>query len=324
MLRPKSHAISHTTNLLLTTITSASSYYISHSAPSSHAPSSATRASSTSTNPPPPPPRALVFLTSERTRKGLAGVHAVSGQAVNVSSKTVTLVDNMIRRAMGGKAKEGKRTGLSSSSASMLAPGPGPARTSPRLPPRTPSPSPFAPPAYQSSNSLTLNHNPPLPPRLPPRTLSPSPFAPPAYQSSNSLTLNHNPPLPPRQPSPAPSPYGPASLRPPFPPQTLSAHPDSMNPPMQPRLSTKHRLLLSADLILSTLDHSTRQILDVGTDRLGAVVGHKYVNSNVFPIRFFLTFSLSYLFDFSADMAQTPPKALCSWLALPETYALST
>ena len=291
MLRPKSHAISHTTNLLLTTITSASSYYISHSAPSSHAPSSATRASSTSTNPPPPPPRALVFLTSERTRKGLAGVHAVSGQAVNVSSKTVTLVDNMIRRAMGGKAKEGKRTGLSSSSASMLAPGPGPARTSPRLPPRTPSPSPFAPPAYQSSNSLTLNHNPPLPPR---------------------------------QPSPAPSPYGPASLRPPFPPQTLSAHPDSMNPPMQPRLSTKHRLLLSADLILSTLDHSTRQILDVGTDRLGAVVGHKYVNSNVFPIRFFLTFSLSYLFDFSADMAQTPPKALCSWLALPETYALST
>jgi len=34
--------------------------------------------------------------------------------------------------------------------------------------------------------------------------------------------------------------------------------------------------LISADLILSTLDDSAKQIMDVGGQRLNAVVGHKY------------------------------------------------
>ncbi len=36
------------------------------------------------------------------------------------------------------------------------------------------------------------------------------------------------------------------------------------------------RVLLSADLILSTIDVSTKRVLDAGTSRIGAVVGHKY------------------------------------------------
>ena len=35
-------------------------------------------------------------------------------------------------------------------------------------------------------------------------------------------------------------------------------------------------MLLSLDLILSTLDHETRRLLDGSTHTVGAVVGHKY------------------------------------------------
>ncbi|EAU88380.1 hypothetical protein CC1G_05146 [Coprinopsis cinerea okayama7 len=221
-----SHAISMTTNLMITTITAASNYYINHSTPSPHHSGANTPARTPSkdgstpagpggTPPPlPPRPRALVFLTSERTRKGLGKVHAVSGEAVKVSAKTVGFIDNMIRKAIGANPKRDKtaflRTGGTGPSADLNQVSPAPSITS-----------------SSSSKSAGL--------------------APPAY----SQTPN-GPPLPPRR-SPSPVP-----------------------PPLPPRLSTKDKVLISADLILSTIDHSTRQLLDTGTAQLGKVMHHKY------------------------------------------------
>ncbi|KAJ3539237.1 hypothetical protein NMY22_g4826 [Coprinellus aureogranulatus] len=206
-----SSAISLTTNLVVTTITAASNLYISHSKPSPHhsgastpvgdGPSSA--GSSRGSAPPlPPRPKALVFLTSENTRKNLSKVHAVSGEAVKVSAKTVGYIDSMIRRAMGAKPKRDRtafmRTGTPSS---------------------TPPPSAatekggLAPPPYSGSGS----------------SRSPSPGVP--------------PPLPPRD---------------------------------RTKLTNKDRILISADLILSTIDDSTRKILDAGTQQVGKVMHHKY------------------------------------------------
>ena len=37
----------------------------------------------------------------------------------------------------------------------------------------------------------------------------------------------------------------------------------------------KDKLLMSANLLITTVDDSARRIFEVGTDRLGAVVGHK-------------------------------------------------
>jgi len=228
-----SHAISMTTTLLVTTITTASSYYISHSTPSPHHPGTpASGTSSTSRGgspvPPPLPPRALVFLTSEKTRKGLSTVHAMSGQAVKVSTKTIGVIDSMIRRAMGAKPKRTKYFpyGVPASGPSGKSPA-----TGPPLPPRTPSPA-------LSSHS----------------TLAPPPYSP-KGEKSGSLTPE-SAFLPRRSPSPAP----------PLPPRSREN---------QPRLTTKDHILISADLILSTIDHSTRRMLDTGTEEIGKVVGHK-------------------------------------------------
>ena len=37
----------------------------------------------------------------------------------------------------------------------------------------------------------------------------------------------------------------------------------------------KDKLLMSANLLVATIDDSARRVFEVGTDRLGAVVGHK-------------------------------------------------
>ncbi|KIM49553.1 hypothetical protein M413DRAFT_438742 [Hebeloma cylindrosporum] len=229
-----SHAISMTTTLLVTTITTASSYYISNSAASPHhSGSPANSPPSTSRGgtpgPPPLPPRALVFLTSEKTRKGLSTVHAMSGQAVKVSTKTIGLIDGMIRRAMGAKPKRTKYfphgVPASGPSGRSLAAGP-------PLPSRSPSPSP--------SSYSTLVPPPYSPNREKPGSPRPGPALPPRR------SLSPAPPLPPRSGE------------------------------VQPRLTTKDHILISADLILSTIDHSTRRMLDVGTEEIGKVVGHKY------------------------------------------------
>ncbi|KAF8968303.1 hypothetical protein BDZ97DRAFT_1755350 [Flammula alnicola] len=240
-----STAISMTTNLLLTTVTTGSSYYIAHSAASPHHPAAGTPSNSKGSSPVPPlPPRALVFLTSERTRKGLSTVHALSGEAVKVSTRTVALIDSMIRRAMGAKPKRTKyfATGVppSGSNPSLLSPG------GPPLPPRTPSPTPsrsgFAPPP---------------------------PYAPAVVEKSSSLSAE-KPSLPPRR-TPSPAPPLPARAG------TSAAGALTQPPPLpERRLKTKDHILISADLILSTIDDSTRRILDVGTEQIGKVVNHKY------------------------------------------------
>ncbi|KAL1719997.1 hypothetical protein EV715DRAFT_251024 [Schizophyllum commune] len=48
-------------------------------------------------------------------------------------------------------------------------------------------------------------------------------------------------------------------------------------PPLPPReLKTRDRVLLSADLILSTIDDSTRQLIEAGVVNFGKVMGHRY------------------------------------------------
>ncbi|KAG6831224.1 hypothetical protein H0H92_012021 [Tricholoma furcatifolium] len=248
-----SHAISATTNLLLTTISTASNYYISHSAPSPHH-SAATYRNGIA---PGPPPRALVFLTSEKTRKGLASVHDVSSQAVQVSSKTVSAIDGMIRRAMGSRPKHQRLLDQAA-----------PVASASRL-----SPVPMSMPIPTVSGSGVGAGV--MPPKLPPRAPSPSynHLSPPPYTTYPSLPNDGKPPLPLRRsPSPANAP--------PLPPRTLQGFPDRGAPLVlpQPRvpLSRKERILLSADLILSTLDHETRRVLDAGTATVGSVMSHKY------------------------------------------------
>ncbi|KAJ7494493.1 hypothetical protein B0H11DRAFT_2004914 [Mycena galericulata] len=227
-----SHAISGGTTLLLTALSAGSSYYTSHSKASPQPVASTSSASSS--GPPPLPPRAVAFLSSARTRKGLAAVHSASGEAVKVSAKTIQLLEELIKSAVGSSKGKGKAS-------STLAPGP-----KPPLPPRIPSPSPSylaPPPPYTSS----AGEKPPLPPRRQP---SPSPSSP---------AKGPGPPLPPRTNSGAPTNLGTA------PEEKFSV-----------KLSTTTRILLSADLILSTIDNSTRRLFDAGTDNLGTVVGHKY------------------------------------------------
>ncbi|PPQ63343.1 hypothetical protein CVT24_006716 [Panaeolus cyanescens] len=256
-----SHTISMTTNLLLTTVTAASNYYINHSQPSTHHSANASRSASGATTPtgtgsstgaantpPPLPPRALVFLTSESTRQNLSKVHAFSGQAVKVSSKTVGMIDSMIRRAIGAKPKREKyfAHGLTSSVQSPS----GHLATSAPIPGRPVSPSP------STSSGAT---------------------SPPAYAA---YSRDNKPPLPPRGPSPAPPLPARANTyaAPPSIPPTQQGAPAAshMNIQQQPRLTNKDRILISADLILSTIDDSTRRVLDTGTEQIGKIVNHKY------------------------------------------------
>ncbi|KAH7928190.1 hypothetical protein BV22DRAFT_1005393 [Leucogyrophana mollusca] len=233
-----SHVISGTTNLLITTMNTASTYYINHSTPH---PSAAASASSSQLDSA-PPPRALVFLTSENTRKGLSTVHTISAQAATVSSKTVSLVDSMIKRAVGAKQRN-QRDSTST-----------PSR--PPLPPRIVSST--SEPIKQSTGGM-------LKPPLPPRSVSPSPSLPP-YS-------HEKPALPPRQlnqnkSSSPQSGHLPSRAQSPLPP------PGSTNP--KPTIRTRERVLLSADLVLSSIDDSMRQFVDAGSANLGRAVEHKY------------------------------------------------
>jgi len=66
-----------------------------------------------------------------------------------------------------------------------------------------------------------------------------------------------------------------------------SPHPPLSSPPSystlprpgetQPRLATKDHILISADLVLSTMEHSTRRVFDTGTEEMGKVINHKQV-----------------------------------------------
>ncbi|KAK7037508.1 hypothetical protein VNI00_011000 [Paramarasmius palmivorus] len=221
-----SHVIAGSTNLLVRVISGASNYYIAHSQPSPHHSSTnlaagsngdASRSGSSSNTPPPPPPRALVFLTSEKTRKNLTTVHTVSTQAAKVSSKTISVIDDMIHRAISGKDKAAAAKGKAPASRTTLAPHAQPGgsgRTSP-------SPS-LAPPPYTSQFDHAIQQQ---PIQFPDSTFTASPAP---------------PPLPPRN------------------------------------LGLKGRIILSADLILSTIDESTKKLINVGADSATAIINHKY------------------------------------------------
>ncbi|THU96322.1 hypothetical protein K435DRAFT_819454 [Dendrothele bispora CBS 962.96] len=207
--------VSIPTNLLISVISGASNYYIAHSKPGTENSSPSTSSSGVPGTPGSPGTGkgTPVFLTSERTRSGLANVHAVSTQAAKVSSKTLSVIDSMIEKAITGKSKKGKAPTTTIAPAASSS--------------GTPS---GAPPPYSSTPNLQVSTDgkPPLPPRR-----SPSP------QPSTSATQT-GPPLPPR------------------------------------KLGTKGRLVLSADLILSTIDESIQKLLASGEKNIGAVVGHKY------------------------------------------------
>ncbi|KAJ7491148.1 hypothetical protein FB451DRAFT_1080019 [Mycena latifolia] len=225
-----SHAISGSTTLLLTAISAGSSYYMNNSKPAVQPSASS---SSSESGAPPLPPRAVAFLSSAHTRKGLAAVHSVSGEAVKVSAKTVQIIDGMIRSALGSSKGKGRPSH--------------PAALAPPLPPRAPSPSSLAPP--------------------PPYTKS----------ASAPLSPGEKPLLPPRR-EPSPTPTS-STIPPSLPPRTKSGSPMGSTPGQEQvaiKLSKTTRILLSADLIWSTIDNSTRRILDSGTSTLGTVVGHKY------------------------------------------------
>ncbi|OAX35780.1 hypothetical protein K503DRAFT_773116 [Rhizopogon vinicolor AM-OR11-026] len=239
-----SNVITGTTNLLLTTMTHASSYYINHSTPH---PSVGSSSSGAATGTPlPPPPRALVFLTSESARKGLSTVHTMSAQAATLSTKTVSLLDSMIKRAVGSNKKAQFQPSQDGTPRSSLSP----KSTSPQ------------PPPYSKGRNLQQSHQssstyltpkssaPPLPPRSP----SPSSLSSP-YPSDNKSPL----PLGQSGRSPSPQPGG---------------TPGSSSP--LPPLKLHHRLLLSADLILSSVDSSVKQFVEIGAQNLGRAVEHKY------------------------------------------------
>lgn len=137
-----------------------------------------------------------------------------------------------------------------------------------------------------SKSYLVPSFNLPLPnekPALPPRR-SPSPnsslfsgtennifpakkHAPlPSYSNStiDPLFLNDKPPLPPRS-SPSPA----------IIPRAGSGAPPDITPLLNHQRTTKNSLLLSIDLILSTLDYSARELLNGGAESLGTVVEHK-------------------------------------------------
>ncbi|KAF9234489.1 hypothetical protein BU15DRAFT_78975 [Melanogaster broomeanus] len=96
-----------------------------------------------------------------------------------------------------------------------------------------------------------------LKPPLPPRSISPQP-------NRNAYTsMDTKPALPPRK-------DGSVSPRPPA---SMSTQ-QSSGP--RPPLQMRHRLLLSADLILSTMDSSMKQVVSVGGEALGRAVEHKY------------------------------------------------
>ncbi|KAI0320297.1 hypothetical protein OF83DRAFT_1239174 [Amylostereum chailletii] len=186
-----SHVISGTTTLLTGAMTTASGYYIAHSTPSPHANPSSPE-SSTKGNPTvsvPPPSRTLLLLQSPTTRKNLTRVHAVSGHAVKLSSKTLGVIDGVIDHFVGNDKSKGK----GKEKAAVPAP----------------------PPRLASGSTLRLpdGDKPPLPPRSRPSSPVPPPYSPgpPALSVSSE-----KPPLPPRKtpvpspvPSRAPSPEGP-------------------------------------------------------------------------------------------------------------------
>ncbi|KAI0956711.1 hypothetical protein AcW1_005326 [Taiwanofungus camphoratus] len=260
-----SRAIDSSTSLLVNGITSASRYYINNSAPSpqstnavgSFAPSSSKAsphsAADTNGNDSQQPPRSLLLLTSPRTQAALSHAYAISGQAARVSQRTVALVESMIRRTVSSSSAEQQ---VSGSNAKELE---GQNIIAQR--PKTPPPPYITSPA---SGAQGYVENPPLPPL---RNVSTGP---------SGL------PLPPRTRPSSPHTSGKSAGAVASQQDSSSANTLTDQTQGQP-LRTRDKLWLSANLVFATVDDSARRVWDVGSERLGAVVGHKSVLSS-FPM----------------------------------------
>jgi spartin len=90
--------------------------------------------------------------------------------------------------------------------------------------------------------------------------------------------LDYKPPLPPRtSPSPA---FGSKISH------AGSGAPSDVTPLLKHQRTTKDSLLLSVDLIISTLDYSARQLFNGGAESVGAAIEHKYGISRL-PAQYF-------------------------------------
>jgi spartin len=174
-----------------------------------------------------------------------------TGKAVKVSGKTLSMVEGFVKRtvqkAVGGSHADDvldQRRATASMHASSLtsaAFGKGPYMSE--------SPAGSLPSYHEATSQK---------PHLPPR--------------SGAVTPVDKPPLPPRTPPPptASRDATPAHMQPMSPPSNQSPTPGQKS-------KNKARLVASAELIFSTLDQSTKKIIDVGSESISAAVGHKYV-----------------------------------------------
>lgn len=241
-----SHAISHTTTLLLTLVTAGANYYISksqahtpsQSRPPSPAPGTAAAARSAPGAPAQEQPsNVLAFLTSTKTRKNLSKVHALTGQAVHVSAKTVGMIDKMVKRTVD---RNGNNTRPSAPSGS--------AKWN----------SPHSRLVHKASNRDEKGVvSSPLP-RLQPGRSSPQPPSPVSYPTYNGSSSGAPPPS-----------YSAAT----------GSNPTAVSAPprLPPRpLSRTAKVILSADLILSTLEENVKRLVVGGENTINNVVRHKY------------------------------------------------
>lgn len=211
-------------------------------------------------------------MTSAAGKKHMQTANQYSGKAVVVSGKTINVVEGIIKRMVGG---------------AQTAYDKGKTRMVPPPPPNGAYPNGAYPAsdAYSPAGGLTPKYGTSLY-GSPSGSRSGSP-QPPAYRptpgklvtgdasypSSKGLNISpteHSPSY--RSPSSAG--YG---APPPLPGRKdgrLSPHPPAS--PNPDKLDTKDRIFLSANLVLGTLGKSGKQIIDVGSDRLSAVIGHKY------------------------------------------------
>lgn len=244
-----SHAISHTTTLLLTLVTAGANYYISKSQahtptpsrPPSPSPGSSAAARSApgapGASPPEQPSNVLAFLTSTKTRKNLSKVHALTGQAVQVSAKTVGMIDKMVKRTVDRNGSS-NRPSVPSGSAKWN--------------------SPHSRLVHKSSNQDAKGAvTPPFPPRLQPGRSSPQPPSPVSYPT-----------------------YGqPSGALPPSYSAATGSNPAATSAPprLPPRpLSRTAKVILSADLILSTVEENVKRLVVGGENTINNVVRHKY------------------------------------------------
>ncbi|EIN08005.1 hypothetical protein PUNSTDRAFT_144466 [Punctularia strigosozonata HHB-11173 SS5] len=242
-----SYGISGAASLITHGMSAASNYYVSKATPH---PSASPHLSPAGT-PPPPPPRAITLLTSDRAKRGMGVAHSATGRAVQVSGRTVRAVEGFVKRAvqksMGGSHVEelGGTPAPSTHANHLVAPAFGRGAAGPYLS-ESPRGSDVTLPSYQDATSGQK------PPPLPPRS------------GASTSGGDSKPPLPPRTPPPPGAKDG--------------AQGPSDQPQLTPgqKLKNKARLVASVELILSTLDQSTKKILDVGSDSLSAAVGHKY------------------------------------------------